>query len=263
MAVRIHPRAEVDTAADLGDGVEVGPFAVVEGGVRVGEGCRILAGAHLRRGTTLGRENVVRDHAVLGGDPQDLSYGGAETFLRVGDRNTFGEGCTLHRGSKAGGTTVIGNDCFFMANTHAGHDSRVADHVILANGALLGGHAQIGERAFLSGNAVVHQHCRVGRLVMLRGTGAASKDIPPFSVVSETNRLRGLNGIGLQRAGIGGEDLRALRRAYRTLFARPRNLRKAIAEVEAHGPLTAEVQELLDFIAASERGVAGVPRRGE
>lgn len=263
MATQVHPRAEVDTRAELGEGVEVGPFAVVEAGVVVGDGTRILAGAHLRGGTTLGRENIVRDHAVLGGDPQDLSYQGAETFLRVGDRNTFGEGCTLHRGATEGSATEIGNDCFFMANTHAGHDSRVADHVILANGALLGGHAQIGERAFLSGNAVVHQHCRIGRLVMLRGTGAASKDIPPFAVVSETNRLRGLNGVGLQRAGIRGDALRALRRAWRTLFARPRNLSKAIAEVEQGAPLAAEVRELLDFIAASKRGVAGVPRRGE
>lgn len=255
MSAAIHPRAEVDVQAELGAGVEVGPFAVIEAGVVVGDGTRVLAGAHLRAGTTLGRENLVRDHAVLGGDPQDTAYDGAETFLRVGDRNIFGEGCTLHRGTAPGSETRIGNDCFFMANSHAGHNCIVEDQVILANGALLGGHVHVGARAFVSGNTVVHQHLRVGRLAMLGGGSTFTADVPPFMMATEFNVLRGLNVVGIRRAGIEREAIAALRRAYRQLFGRRRNLKIAREAVAAEPDLPPEVEELLAFLVDTPRGL--------
>jgi UDP-N-acetylglucosamine acyltransferase len=255
MSVGIHPRAEVDLRAELGAGVEVGPFAVIEAGVIVGEGTRVLAGAHLRTGTTLGCENLVRDHAVLGGDPQDTAYGGEETFLSVGDRNIFGEGCTLHRGTTAGSETQIGNDCFFMANSHAGHNCIIDDQVVLANGALLGGHVHVGARAFVSGNTVVHQHLRVGRLAMLGGGSTFTADVPPFMMATEFNVLRGLNVVGLRRAGIERASVAALRRAYRHLFGQRRNLTLAREALAAEPDLVPEVEELLAFLVDTPRGL--------
>lgn len=255
---KIHPRAAIDAHAELGEGVEVGPFAVIERDVQIGAGTRILAGAHIRAHTTLGCENLVRDHAILGGDPQDVSYAGAQTSAIIGDRNIFAEGMTVHRGTAEGSRTVIGSDCFFMANSHVAHDCVVEDHVIFANGALLGGHSSVGERAFISGNVAVHQNVRVGRLAMLSGLGVFTIDVPPFALVSDRNRLRGINSVGLRRSGLSRESMSGLRVAFRDLFKARRNLSRAREELVAGGDLCAEVLELLQFIASAPRGICRV-----
>ena len=255
MANRIHPGAEVDAGADLAEGVEVGPFAVIERDVHIGERTRIFPGAHVLAGTTLGRENVVHGHVVLGGDPQDLAYDGSRTELRIGDRNVFREGVTVNRGSAPETVTSIGDDCFFMANSHVGHDCEVESNVILANGALLGGHVHVGERVFIAGNAAVHQHVRVGRLAMLAGVSPLTVDVPPFSLVADRNIWRGMNSVGLRRAGFDRKTTTALRRAFRRLFGRRRNLKTAREEIAAEGGLLPEVAEVLEFIETSKRGV--------
>jgi UDP-N-acetylglucosamine acyltransferase len=176
-------------------------------------------------------------------------------MARIGDRNIFAEGVTVHRGTAAGSETVIGNDCFFMANSHAAHNCIVQDHVILANGAMLGGHSTVGERAFISGNVAVHQNVRVGRLSMLSGVGSFTVDVPPFALVSDRNRLRGMNSVGVRRAGISRDAVQGLRGAFRDLFQRRGNLTMAREELVAGGGLGPEVLELLEFIENSVRGV--------
>jgi UDP-N-acetylglucosamine acyltransferase len=267
----IDPRAVVDPAAEIGEGVEIGPFAVVEAGVSIGDGCRIGASSYFCRGTRLGRDNVVHMGVVLGNEPQDLAYRGAPTTLQIGDRNVFREGCQVHRGTAEGSSTVIGNDCYLMTNAHVAHNCRLGDAVILATGAVLGGHVSVGDRAFLSGNILVHQYTRIGRLALLQGGAAVSRDVAPFLIARiGRNELSGVNVVGMRRAGLAREAIAAVRRAYRTLFLRRRNLRAAreqlFAEEEAHGALTAEVREMLEFIERSKRGVCfaarapGLPR---
>lgn len=262
---RIDPRAVVSPDAVLGEGVEVGPFAVVEAGVVLGARTRLLAHAHVCSGTTMGEDNVVHMGAVVGNDPQDKAYGGAPTFLDVGHRNVIREGCSLHRGTAPDSRTVVGNDCYFMANAHVGHNARVGDGVILANGAVLGGHARVDERAFLSAYVMIHQHARVGRLAMMQGGAAVSMDVPPFCIGRNgTNTIGGINVVGLRRAGFDRARIHAVRRAYRTLFTGRPNLRAAIerllADEAASGGPTADVREMLDFIAAAKKGVC--PARG-
>jgi UDP-N-acetylglucosamine acyltransferase len=266
--VLIDPRAVVSPAATLGDGVVVGPFAVIEDGVVIGARTRIWASAYVCSGTTLGEDNVVHMGAVIGHEPQDRAYTGAPTRLRVGDRNVFREGVQLHRGTAPDTETVIGSDCYLMANAHVGHNCRVADGVVMANGAVLGGHATVGERAFLSAYAMVHQHARVGRLAMLQGGSAVSTDLPPFCVTRHgVNVLGGLNLVGLRRAGIEPARIAAIRRAYRTLFLGRPNLGTARARLlemeEANGGPTPEVREMLDFIASAKKGVCATRRVGE
>lgn len=260
---RIDPRALVSAEAVLADGVEVGPFAVVEGGVVIGPRTRILAHAYVCGGTTLGADNVIHMHAVVGHEPQDRAYAGAPTFLRMGDRNVIREGCQLHRGTAPGTATVIGNDCYLMAGAHVGHNSRVDDGVVMANAAVLGGHAIVGERAFLSAHVMVHQHTRVGRLAMLQGGTAVSQDVPPFCLTRfGTNSLAGVNVIGLKRAGLERSRITAIRRAFRALFVNRPNLRLArerlLADEIAGGGPTDEVREMLDFIATAKHGVCCV-----
>jgi len=262
---RIDPRAAVSPDAVLGDGVEVGPFAIVEPGAVIGAGTRLWPYAYVCSGTTLGRDNAVHMGAVLGHEPQDKSYSGAATYLRIGDRNVFREACHVHRGTAEGSATVIGSDCYFMTTAHVAHNCRVEDGVILATGATLGGHATIGERAFLSGGVVVHQHVRVGRLAMLQGLTAVSKDVPPFCITQTgKNTMAGVNVVGLRRAGFDRERIMAIRRAYRALFFGRPNLslareRLRAAEAERGGP-TPDVEEMLAFITASKHGVCAGAR---
>jgi UDP-N-acetylglucosamine acyltransferase len=266
-APRIDPRAVVSPEAKLGDDVTVGPFAVIEAGVVVGSGTRIWANAYLCTGTTLGRDNAVHMGAVLGHEPQDLAYRGAPTTLEIGDRNVFREGSQVHRGTAAGSRTVVGSDCFVMTNAHVAHNCEIEDGVILATGAVLGGHVRVGSRAFVSGNCVAHQHSRIGRLALLQGGTRVSRDVPPFVIATDLNRIRGLNLVGLRRAGLDANAIGALRRLYRALFLRRQNLKLArerlLEEEASRGGLSAESAELLAFIDASTRGIcSAVPRGG-
>lgn len=258
----IHPTAIVDARAEIGPDVEIGAYAVVDGPVRLGRGTQLRPHAVVLGNTTLGEGNVVHSGAVIGDDPQDLGYSGADTYLEIGDRNLFREHVIIHRGAQAGSTTTVGSDCFFMGHSHAGHNCQIGNRIILANGVLLGGHVQVDDGVFFGGNAVVHQHVRVGRLAILRGQSRTSLDVPPFAMMDGTGIVRGVNVVGLRRAGFSAERTRAIRRAYATLFGRRRHLGRAVAEVEAAGP-NEDVRHLLDFIRASKRGVCRAAASGD
>jgi UDP-N-acetylglucosamine acyltransferase len=258
--VPIHPSAIVDRRAELDPTADVGPFVVIDGPVRVGPRTRVMAGAYLTGRTILGADNVVHPGAVVGHEPQDLSYRGADTGLRIGDRNVLREHCEIHRATQDGTWTEIGDDNFLMSQTHVGHNCRLGTGVIMATGAVLGGHVHVGDRAFISGNCVVHQHCRVGRLVIMRGLARASRDLPPFAIIDGTHTVRGLNRIGLRRAGFDRERIRVLASAFRILFRVRTNLAAALARVGAE-LASSDVDELVAFIGESRRGVAFGPRR--
>ncbi|MDX2166449.1 MAG: acyl-ACP--UDP-N-acetylglucosamine O-acyltransferase [Deltaproteobacteria bacterium] len=257
----IHPTALIDRQAEIDPSAEIGPYVVIEGAVVVGAGTQLHPYVHLMGPTTLGRDNVIGTGAALGGAPQDLSYRGAPTALRIGDRNQIREHVEISRATKLEHPTTLGDDNFLMGHSHVGHDCQLGNGVILANGAMLGGHVHVGDRAFVSGNCVVHQFVRVGRLTMLRGLSRTSRDVPPFAIMDWTHTVRGINRVGLRRAGFSGEAIRAVQRAFATLFGSRRNLRQALAEVEA-GPRTPEVDEVLAFIRASTRGVCFGPAGG-
>jgi UDP-N-acetylglucosamine acyltransferase len=258
----IHPSALIDPRSEIHPQADVGPFVVVDGAVKVGPRTRVGAHATLLGSTEIGADNVIHAGAVVGDTPQDLGFPGAESYLRIGDRNVIREHVQIHRGTKPGSATVIGNDNYFMTNAHVAHNCRIGDNVIIANGALLGGYVEVEDEVFVSGNCAVHQFVRVGRLSIMRGLSRASRDVPPFCVMDWTHTVRAVNRVGLRRAGFTPEQIRALQNAFRTLFRRVTNLTKAIAELEA-GPCSPEVRYLIDFIRASKRGVSRGPRRAE
>ncbi len=256
----VHPTAIVDPGAVLDPSVEIGPYVVIDGPVAIGPRTRVLAGAYLTGRTEIGADNVIHPGVVLGHEPQDLAYRGAETGLRIGDRNVFREHAEVHRGTEPGTWTEIGNDNYLMSQAHVGHNSKLGNGVIMATGATLGGHVVVEDQAFISGNCVVHQHCRIGRLVIMRGLSRASRDLPPFAIIDDTHTVRGLNRVGLRRAGFDRERLRALGTAFRILFRARTNLATAIARVEAE-VRSPDVDYLLAFIRGSRRGVAFGPAR--
>jgi UDP-N-acetylglucosamine acyltransferase len=258
--VPVHPTAVVDPRAVLDPSAEIGPYVVIDGPVAIGARTRVLAGAYLTGRTEIGADNVVHPGAVLGHEPQDLAYRGAETGLRIGDRNVFREHAEVHRGTQPGTWTEIGDDNYLMSRVHVGHNCALGNGVIMATGAMLGGHVVVEDGAFISGNCVVHQHCRVGRLAIMRGLSRASRDLPPFAIVDGTHTVRGLNRVGLRRAGFDRDRMRALATAFRILFHARTNLAAAIARVEAE-VRSPDVDYLLAFIRSSRRGVAFGPAR--
>jgi UDP-N-acetylglucosamine acyltransferase len=260
---RIHPSAVVASTVELAAGVEIGPLCLLEGRIRIGARTRLIGQATILGDTTIGADNVIHPHAVIGDEPQDLSYSGGPRSVLIGDRNVFREGVTIHRGSERGEATIIGNGNFFMQNAHAAHDCRIGNDTIIAGGALLAGWVETGDRVLVSGNCVVHQYVRIGRLAMMRGLSRTSRDIPPFCIMDLTHTLRGINVIGLRRAGFSSPSIRALRDAFQFLFGTRRNLKNAVTKLEAAGELTPEVAELVAFIHQSKRGVAFGPKASQ
>jgi UDP-N-acetylglucosamine acyltransferase len=260
--VAIHPTAVVDPRAEIDATADVGPYVVVDGGVRIGPRTRVMAHAYLTGDTSIGADNVIFPGAGIGHAPMDLKYDGAPTGVRVGDRNTFRENTEVHRGTAEGSVTTIGNDCYLMSHAHVAHNCTLDDHVIMATGAMLAGWCRVAERVFVSGNCVVHQFVRIGRVAMLRGGSRTSRDVPPFAVMDGTHVVRGVNRVGLRRLGWDAARIRAIMNAYRVLFRVRCNLSEAMARVEASGNVTADVAELLAFLRSSERGVAHGPPRG-
>ncbi|HJU10536.1 MAG TPA: acyl-ACP--UDP-N-acetylglucosamine O-acyltransferase [Candidatus Binataceae bacterium] len=256
----IHPSAVVGSEVELSDGVEIGPFCLLDGRIRLGPGCRLLGHVTILGHSELGAQNVFHPNVVIGDEPQDVAYTGGRRRVVIGNANVFREGATVHRGSEHGDLTLIGDSNFFMQNAHVAHDCRVGNGTIIAGGALLAGWVEVGDSAIVSGNCVVHQFVRVGRYSMMRGLSRTSRDVPPFCIMDGTHTLRAINQVGLRRAGFSQATIASLRKAFATLFRGARNLTHALQTLEQEGPLSIEVAELIEFIRSSKRGVAVAPR---
>jgi len=252
----IHPTAIVAAGALLGDGIEIGAHAIIEDNVNIDDGCRIGANVLIADGARLGKNVKVHHGAVLATIPQDLKFGGEPSLLRVGDNTTIREYATMNRGTKERGETTVGRDCLLMAYSHVAHDCLIGDHVILANAVNLAGHIEIGDYAILGGLVPVHQFVKIGRHVMIGGGFRVPMDICPYAMCGGyPMKVMGLNIVGLRRRGFPQETLDGLDKAFRILFRSKLNTTQAVERIKAEVELIPEVQEVLDFIAASERGI--------
>jgi UDP-N-acetylglucosamine acyltransferase len=257
--VTIHPTAVIDPKADIDSEVEIGPYVVIEGPVKIKRGTRVMAQVYLTGWTEIGAYNEIHPGAILGDAPQDKAYKGEESYLKIGDRNVIREHVQIHRGTVAGSSTLVGDDNFFMACSHIGHNCRLGDQITLANNALLGGYVEVGKCVFISGNCVVHQFVRIGDYALMRGLSGTSRDVPPYSLIDWQHTVRGVNIVGLKRAGFDELRIRDIRNAFRVLFQKGRNLSLAAKELEAAGKTSPDVSNLLEFIRSSRRGVCGGP----
>ena len=255
---KIHRLAVVDAGAELGEDVEVGPFAVIGPHVRIGKGAVIHTHAVVDGYTTLGAGVQVFPHAAVGLPPQDLKYDGSPTELIVGDRTVIRECATLQPGSVGEncGVTKVGADCLIMAYCHVAHDCVVGDRVIMANAAQIAGHCTIEDHVILGGVTTVHQFVRIGTRAFTGASTRVVMDVPPFMTADgHPARLVGLNSVGLERAGIPEPVRRAIKHAYRSLFLRGRYA-EALDELEATlAKEHDEVAALCRFLRQSERGV--------
>ncbi len=250
----IHSTAIVDKSVQLGAEVEVGPYAIIEAGCVIGDHCEIRAHAVICGATIMGPHNQIGYGAVIGAEPQDYAFQGSESRVEIGARNRIREYVTIHRATKPGSATRVGDDNFLMGGVHLGHDVQVGNHVILANNSLLGGYVQVGDRAFLGGATIAHQFVRIGRLAITRGGTRLGKDVPPYFMAVATNLVSGINRVGLRRAGLSHETRRAIQAAYDMLYHSDLNVSQALDELRAkfHQP---EIGHLLEFVSQSKRGI--------
>lgn len=252
----IHPSAQVHPSARLASDVEVGPFAVVEAGATLGDGCRIAAHAIVKARAELGAGVRVDHFAVVGGDPQDLSFDpSTDSGTRVGDRTVIREHVTIHRATKAGERTVVGADCLLMAGSHVAHDCVLGDHVILANGCMLGGHVLVGDKAFISGGVAVHQFCRIGGGALVSGNAVITEDVPPNALAHGRNLIAGLNLIGLRRRAVPAPAVAEIKRAYHAVYATQGSCATLAQQALAEGGyVTPEGRDFLNFFLGGKRG---------
>jgi UDP-N-acetylglucosamine acyltransferase len=252
----IHPTALIDQSARLGTGVTVGPWAIIGPQVTVGDRCRIGPRATLQRNVLLAEDVRIGDGAILGGDPQDLKYGGEETWVEIGPGTIIREYSTINRGTAATFKTTVGARCFIMSYVHLAHDCHVGDDVVIANATQCAGHVTIHDRAILSGLNAVHQFVTIGTYAFVGGGSRVNQDIPPYvKAVGNPMELYGLNSLGLQRAGFSGETVAALKRAYRLIFNSDLNVSQAMERARTELPALPEVERFLTFVESSERGV--------
>ena len=250
MSCDIHPSALVDPKAELGEDVKVGPFAVIEANVEIGDGCNIEPAAQILSHTRLGKNNSIGRAAIIGGDPQDLSFS-KETvsYLAIGDNNTIREHATIHRGSDAESSTTIGNENYLMATSHVGHNSALGNNNVLANAVLIAGHVEIGDHTFLGGGAAFHQFIHIGTRCIVQGNARISKDIPPYAMVAGYNLLIGMNVVGLRRAGFSTKTRTQLKGMFRRLLQSRANLGEELAVYQdSEADLSPPESELLNFL---------------
>lgn len=252
----IHPTAIIDPTATLGDNVAIGPYAIIGPHCTIGANSRISAHAIVEGYTRMGEGCEIAPTAVVGGPPQDLSFGGERSWVTLGNRVRIREGVTIHRAVGDDAETTVGDEAYIMAYSHIAHNCHVGNQVIMANNALLAGHVEVGDGAFISGQTVVHQFVRIGRCVMMGGASGTRQDLPPFSLCDgRPVRVMGINKVGLRRKGFTAEERRNLQRAYDILWFSNLSLPVAIAKADDELGHDSNVQEVLAFLRTSKRGV--------
>ena len=258
---RIHPTAQVDAGAQLGEDVEIAAYALVGPHVRIGEGCRIGPHCVIEGHTSIGRNNRIAQASSIGSPPQDKKYAGEPTRLEIGDGNTIREFCTINTGTvQDAGVTRIGDDNWIMAYVHIAHDCQVGSHTIMANLTQLAGHVHLGDWVVVGGMSGLHQFVRVGAHAMIGFQSRLSQDLPPFVVVAgNPAEAQGINAEGLRRRGFTPERIASVKQMHRLLYRRGLTLDDALREIgqmPAEPPeAAADIRLMLDFLGSAQRGI--------
>ncbi len=258
----VHPTALIHSSAKLDPSVEIGPYVIIDGPVHIHAGVKVEANAQIIGRVEIGEGCVIGRAAVIGSDPQDIHFKTeTDSGVVIGKGNIIREHVTIHRGSKSGSDTRLGDGNFLMVGVHLAHDVRLGDRNILANACLLAGHIQVGNNTFIGGGAVFHQFIRIGDSCVIQGNGSFGKDVPHFCAAMRTNRITGLNVIGLRRQGFSAQERGAIKDLFKLLFCSGKNLSQAV-DLARQKQWQEPAARLLEFASApSKRGIC--PWRGE
>ncbi len=254
----IHSSALVSPKAKLGNNLTVGPFAVIQDDVEIGDDCQVGPHTVIYDGARIGNRVKIKQAASIAHVPQDLKFSQEPSLFIIGDDTLIHEFVTLHRGTKETGKSEIGKKCLLMAYAHVAHDCVIGDNVILANGVQIAGHVTVEDFAIIGGMTPVHQFCKVGQHSMVGGAFRAVQDVPPYILCGELPlRFAGLNLVGLRRRGFAAEDIDALKKAYGYIYDHSLNVTQALKKVEAELGSNELVQNVIEFIRTSKRGIIG------
>jgi UDP-N-acetylglucosamine acyltransferase len=246
---RIHPEAVI------GPGVVVGEYCVIEQDVVIGAGCKFEPYVYIKRWTTMGERNEISAGTVLATDPFDKAFTGERSYLKIGNRNIIREHYTISRGTQPETATEIGDDNYIMGSGHIAHNGKIGNNCVIASCALLAGYVEVEDQAFISGGVVVHQFSRIGRLAMIAGNTRVNSDVPPYFMYADYNvAAKGLNLVGLKRAGFKTPEIAALKTAYKILYRSNLKLEDALKRIEAEVPSECTLH-LVKFIRSSKRGI--------
>jgi UDP-N-acetylglucosamine acyltransferase len=254
----IHATALVDPAARVAETAEIGPYCVIGPQVEIGARTRLMAHVYIEGPLRIGEDNIFFPYSTVGVASQDLKYKGEPSETRIGDRNRIREFVTIHRGTEGGGmVTRIGDDNLLMAYVHVAHDAQIGNQIVLANGVTVGGHVLVGDWAVIGAFTGVHQYCRVGRHAMIGGYSVVTQDVLPFSMTVSERQIKtyGANRVGLERRGFSKETIEGLQTAFRLLTHAGLNTSQALERIRAELPSFPELEELIEFIGSSARGV--------
>src|SRR5216683_3635815 len=251
----IAPTARIDPRASIGPGVSIGEYCVIEPDVAIGAGCRIEPYVYVKRWTTLGEANEISAGTVLGTDPLDKNFGGERSYLRIGNRNKIREHYTISRGTEPESATEIGDGNYIMTSGHIAHNCKIGNNCVIASCALVAGYVEVEDQAFISGGVVIHQFSKIGKLAMIGGNSRVNSDVPPYFLYSDFNvAAKGLNLVGLRRAGFSKEEIAALKSAYKILYSSGLKQEDALARIESE-LATDHTRHLVKFIRGSKRGI--------
>jgi UDP-N-acetylglucosamine acyltransferase len=251
----VAPTARVDPQAVISPGVGIGDFCVIEADVEIGPHCRLEPYVYVKRWTTMGERNEISAGTVLGTDPLDKGFTGERSYLRIGNGNKIREHYTISRGTQPESVTELGDSNYIMTSGHIAHNCKIGSHTVIASCALIAGYVEVEDQAFISGGVVVHQFSRIGRLAMIGGNTRVNSDVPPFFLYSGFDvAARGLNVVGLKRAGFKASDVAILKKAYQILYRSGLKLQDALTKIETEIP-TPETLHLVAFIRRSHRGI--------
>jgi UDP-N-acetylglucosamine acyltransferase len=257
----IAPTARVHPDAVIGAQVQIGDFCIVEQDVAIGKFCRLEPYVYLKRWTTLGERNEISAGTVLGTDPFDKGFTGERSYLRIGDANKIREHYTISRGTSPESVTLLGDENYIMSSGHIAHNCNVGSRTVIASCALLAGYVTVEDQAFISGGVVIHQFSKIGRLAMIGGNTRVNSDVPPYLLCTDFNvAVKGLNIVGLKRAGFSLDEIRKLKEAYRLLYRSNLKLDDALKRIETEID-SPHARHLVEFIRASERGICREGRR--
>lgn len=247
---RVHPDACIGAQTVIGD------FCIVEQDVIIGDFCKLEPYVFVKRWTTLGDRNEISASTVLGSDPLDKNFGGARSYLRIGNGNKIREHYTVSRGTAPESATEIGDGNYIMTSGHIAHNCKIGDNTVIASCTLIAGYVEVEDQAFISGGVGVHQYSKIGRLAMIGGICRVNLDVPPFFLYSELYVTpMGINTVGLKRAGFSTEEMAGLKKAYRLLYLSGLKLEAALTRIEAEID-SPHARHLVRFVRSSERGIA-------
>ena len=254
-SAEVAPTARVHPDAIVGPRCIIGEFCVIEADVILGAACRLEPYVYIKRWTSMGERNEISSGTVLGTDPLDKVFQGDRSYLRIGSGNTIREHYTISRGTKPESVTEIGDENYIMTSGHIAHNARIGNRTVIASCALVAGYVEVGDQAFISGGVVIHQYSKIGRLAMIGGNSRVNSDVPPYFLYSDFNVApKGVNTVGLERAGFDASDIAILKKAYRILYRQGLKLDEALTriETECHSE---HARELVRFVRSSERGI--------